>query len=112
MDRAQSDMRLTGTAGGGPSTGLWRATLSGFCAILVGLGFARFAYSPLIPALIGALADRAGFRRTLRYGLVVQAPGVGLIAAVADVWALALSSLLTGAFLPGIVTLVPQGNRI
>jgi predicted MFS family arabinose efflux permease len=31
---------------------LWRATLSGVCANLVGIGLARFAYTPLIPALI------------------------------------------------------------
>jgi predicted MFS family arabinose efflux permease len=32
----------------------WRATTSGFCATLVGVGLGRFAYTPLIPALIGA----------------------------------------------------------
>jgi predicted MFS family arabinose efflux permease len=32
----------------------WRATLSGLCALLVGIGLARFAYTPLIPALIEA----------------------------------------------------------
>lgn len=32
----------------------WRATLSGLCALLVGIGLARFAYTPLIPALIDA----------------------------------------------------------
>ncbi len=31
-----------------------RATLTGLCASLVGIGLARFAYTPLIPALIGA----------------------------------------------------------
>ena len=30
----------------------WRATLAGLCATLVGIGLARFAYTPLIPALI------------------------------------------------------------
>ncbi len=30
----------------------WRAALAGLCAILVGIGLARFAYTPLIPALI------------------------------------------------------------
>jgi len=30
------------------------ATFSGFCATLVGIGLARFAYTPLIPALIAA----------------------------------------------------------
>ncbi|MCZ7657182.1 MAG: MFS transporter [Xanthobacteraceae bacterium] len=30
----------------------WRATLAAFCALLVGIGLARFAYTPLIPPLI------------------------------------------------------------
>src|SRR6516164_7090224 len=34
--------------------GPWRATLSGLCATLVGIGLARFAYTPLIPVLIAA----------------------------------------------------------
>ena len=34
--------------------GVLRATLAAFCAVLVGLGLARFAYTPLIPALIDA----------------------------------------------------------
>lgn len=32
----------------------WRATLSGLCASLVSIGLARFAYTPLLPAIIGA----------------------------------------------------------
>ena len=32
----------------------WRAVLAGLCATLVGVGLARFAYTPLIPALIAA----------------------------------------------------------
>jgi predicted MFS family arabinose efflux permease len=35
-------------------TSIFRATLSGFCAMLVGIGIGRFAYTPLVPALIGA----------------------------------------------------------
>lgn len=31
-----------------------RATLAGACASLVGIGLARFAYTPLLPAIIGA----------------------------------------------------------
>lgn len=34
--------------------GIWRASFAGFAACLVGIGLARFAYSPLIPALIEA----------------------------------------------------------
>jgi MFS family permease len=37
-----------------PSVSAWRAVLAGFCASLVGIGLARFAYSPLLPAIIGA----------------------------------------------------------
>jgi predicted MFS family arabinose efflux permease len=33
---------------------LWQFALAGLCASLVGLGLARFAYTPLIPALITA----------------------------------------------------------
>jgi predicted MFS family arabinose efflux permease len=32
----------------------WHATLAGFCASLVGIGLARFAYTPLLPAIIDA----------------------------------------------------------
>jgi predicted MFS family arabinose efflux permease len=32
----------------------WRPVLAGLCATLVGIGLARFAYTPLIPALISA----------------------------------------------------------
>jgi predicted MFS family arabinose efflux permease len=58
------------------------------------------------PMAIGHIADRAGFARTLRIGLVVLASSVGLIAVVADLWALIVSSLLAGAFVPGTVALV------
>jgi predicted MFS family arabinose efflux permease len=34
--------------------GFWRASLAGMSAVLVGIGLARFAYTPLIPALIAA----------------------------------------------------------
>jgi hypothetical protein len=36
---------------GGPA---WLPAVAGLCASLVGLGLARFAYTPLIPALIAA----------------------------------------------------------
>jgi predicted MFS family arabinose efflux permease len=48
-------MERTGAANSsGGGVGAWRATLSGLCATLVGIGLARFAYTPLIPALITA----------------------------------------------------------
>jgi predicted MFS family arabinose efflux permease len=40
--------------GTGAAVSAGRATLSGLCASLVGIGMARFAYTPLIPALIAA----------------------------------------------------------
>src|SRR5262245_45987901 len=33
---------------------VWLSAAAGLCASLVGLGLARFAYTPLIPALIAA----------------------------------------------------------
>ena len=35
-----------------PHVRAWRVTLAGLCATLVGIGLARFAYTPLLPALI------------------------------------------------------------
>ncbi|ENN88714.1 major facilitator superfamily MFS 1 [Rhizobium freirei PRF 81] len=32
----------------------WRAVLSAFCASLIGIGLARFAYTPLLPAIVDA----------------------------------------------------------
>jgi len=37
-----------------PVGSVWRSTMSGFCASLIGLGLARFAYTPLLPALVSA----------------------------------------------------------
>jgi len=37
-----------------PAAGPWRATLAGLSASLVGLGLARFAYTPLLPAIVDA----------------------------------------------------------
>lgn len=35
-----------------PATAIWRGVLSAFCACLIGIGLARFAYTPLLPALV------------------------------------------------------------
>jgi hypothetical protein len=84
---------------GGPA---WLFAVAGLCASLVGLGLARFAYTPLIPALIAAkwfspaeavylgaanlagylagaliareLGARAGSVRTLRIMMVIALP--------------------------------------
>jgi predicted MFS family arabinose efflux permease len=37
-----------------PAGSAWRFATAGLCASLVGIGVARFAYTPLIPALIAA----------------------------------------------------------
>ena len=42
------------TAPSAPASNTWHATLSALCASLVGLGLARFAYTPLLPAIIDA----------------------------------------------------------
>jgi len=36
----------------GPVGMPWRGAAAGFCAVMVGIGLARFAYAPLIPALV------------------------------------------------------------
>jgi predicted MFS family arabinose efflux permease len=46
--------RVSAAPIGSGGIGVWRATLAGLCANLVGIGLARFAYAPLIPALIAA----------------------------------------------------------
>jgi predicted MFS family arabinose efflux permease len=40
--------------GKGPTFNVWRGTVAGASASLVGIGLARFAYTPLLPAIIGA----------------------------------------------------------
>jgi predicted MFS family arabinose efflux permease len=58
------------------------------------------------PILAGRLADRIGFRAALRSAFVVQAAAVALpVITSAPGWIL-LSSAVTGAFVPGISTLV------
>ncbi|WP_397453579.1 YbfB/YjiJ family MFS transporter [Pseudomonas sp. NA-150] len=37
-----------------PMPAVWRLALSGLCATLLGMGLARFAYTPLLPAVIAA----------------------------------------------------------
>lgn len=58
------------------------------------------------PLLSGHLADRTGFGPALRLALLVQAIGVALPLLGLGTPALILSSLIVGAFVPGIVPLV------
>jgi predicted MFS family arabinose efflux permease len=45
---------ITPARRGAIDAGFWRPSLAGMSAVLVGIGLARFAYTPLIPALIAA----------------------------------------------------------
>jgi predicted MFS family arabinose efflux permease len=58
------------------------------------------------PVLFGHLADRGGFRLALRLGFLVQAIAVALLVlTTSPVW-MAVSSVVVGAFVPGIVPVV------
>ncbi|HYE53138.1 MAG TPA: YbfB/YjiJ family MFS transporter [Azospirillaceae bacterium] len=58
------------------------------------------------PLLLGRLADRLGFGRTLRLALPVQAACVALPLLDAGELAVGVSAVLVGAFVPGIVPVV------
>lgn len=55
---------------------------------------------------MGAIADRIGFAIALRLGLVIQAGAVALLVVSTGAVALTISSIVIGAFVPGIVSLV------
>ena len=54
----------------------------------------------------GAVADRIGFASALRLALLLQVLAVALLTVTTGPLALALSSIVIGAFVPGIVPLV------
>ncbi len=58
------------------------------------------------PVLFGHLADRGGFRLALRLGFLVQALAVALLALTASPLWMAVSAVVVGAVVPGIVPLV------
>ena len=58
------------------------------------------------PLATGHLADRIGFRVALRLGFLLQFTAVGLLVVTATPVALAISGIIVGAFVPGIVPLV------
>lgn len=76
-----------------------------FYWVLFGIGAAGGA------ALAGRLADRFGFRLTLRVTLAVEVAAVALAALVQDAWALAISAVIVGAYVPGVVPLVLGRSR-
>lgn len=57
------------------------------------------------PIFAGSIADRAGFARSLRCALVIEAVGVGLPVFSHVAWSLALSSVLVGSMSMAVVTL-------
>jgi predicted MFS family arabinose efflux permease len=80
--------------------GLGRGLAAGAqCWVLFGCG------AVVGPLIAGRLGDRIGFAAALRLALVLQAGAVGLIAVSASPVSLALSSILVGAFVPGVVPL-------
>jgi predicted MFS family arabinose efflux permease len=58
------------------------------------------------PVLAGYFADRVGFAAALRIGFVVQAACVALLMVSDGALALVVSSVVIGAFVPGVVPLV------
>ncbi|MBO6946719.1 MAG: YbfB/YjiJ family MFS transporter [Rhodospirillales bacterium] len=58
------------------------------------------------PIAAGRLADKLGFRKTLRLGLILQGVGVTLVFLSEGTLLLGISSFIVGAAVPGIVPLV------
>lgn len=58
------------------------------------------------PVTAGYLADRFGFLAVLRWGYLIQAGFVGIMAFSDQLWTIVLSSLIMGAFVPVCTTLV------
>ncbi len=75
-------------------------TVGGFYWFLFGAGAA------IGPIAAGRLADRLGFRRTIRFGLMLQTVGVALAFMSTTALSLGISSFIVGAVVPGIVPLV------
>lgn len=63
------------------------------------------------PVVLGRIADRIGFAASIRLAYGVQALLVGALAVTAQPVVLALSSLVIGAYVPGITTLVLGRTR-
>lgn len=49
-----SKLAASSAPSGSAAVNTWRAIAAGFCASLVGIGLARFAYTPLLPAIVSA----------------------------------------------------------
>jgi predicted MFS family arabinose efflux permease len=88
---------------------VWWAALAGLCANLVGIGIARFAYTPLIPALITAqwfsAADATYFGAVNLFGYLAgalagrhMAQRTGTVVALRGMMFAASASCFAGAF--------------
>jgi len=80
----------------------WFATISGLCASLVSIGFARFAYTPLIPPLIEAhwfsASDTVSLGAANYAGYFIGAlVGRPMAAALSNRWSLRLLMLIASA---------------
>jgi MFS family permease len=80
--------------------GLGRGAAAGAqCWVLFGL-------SAIVgPLIAGRLGDRVGFAAAMRLALAIQAVGVGLLAVCSGPASVAVSSIVVGAFVPGVVPL-------
>src|SRR3546814_17514582 len=98
--------RATSAVHPGEGVAARRAVFAGLCASLVGVGLARFAYTPLIPALIDAgwfaPADAAYLGAATLSGYVAGALLARRMAAAADAAAVlrSLRGLVTTPFIP------------
>lgn len=54
MNKAAVQQENHPNTSGNQASSAWHGTVAGFCASLVGIGLARFAYTPLLPAIIDA----------------------------------------------------------
>ena len=80
--------------------GLGRGLAAGAqCWVLFGIG------AMAGPLVAGRLGDRISFGAAMRLALLVQAVAVGMLAVSAGPASLALSSIVVGAFVPGVVPL-------
>ncbi|CAB3733097.1 YbfB/YjiJ family MFS transporter [Paraburkholderia rhynchosiae] len=57
------------------------------------------------PVIAGNVADRIGFGKAYRVGLLLQAAAVAMLALSGNAWVVALSTVILGIFTPGIVPL-------
>lgn len=109
----------------GARANAWWAVIAGFCSSLVGIGLARFAYTPLLPAIIaahwfdasaaaylgaanlagyltGALAGRPFAARTTNAAALRSAMALATISFFACAWPLSFAWFFAWRFLAGL----------